>query len=30
MIVTATSALNNCLYCVIAHGAVLRIREKTR
>ena len=28
MIVTATSALNNCLYCVIAHGAVLRIREK--
>lgn len=28
MIVTATSALNNCLYCVIAHGAVLRIRQK--
>ena len=28
MIVTATSALNNCLYCVVAHGAVLRIREK--
>ena len=29
MIVTATSALNNCLYCVVAHGAVLRIREKS-
>lgn len=28
MIVTATSAQNNCLYCVVAHGAVLRIREK--
>lgn len=28
MIVTATSARNNCLYCVVAHGAVLRIREK--
>lgn len=28
MIVVATSAENNCLYCVIAHGAVLRIRAK--
>ena len=29
MIVTATSAVNHCLYCVVAHGAVLRIREKS-
>ncbi|MFZ2737026.1 MAG: peroxidase-related enzyme [Burkholderiaceae bacterium] len=28
MIVTATSALNHCLYCVVAHGALLRIYEK--
>jgi len=28
MIVVATSALNNCLYCVVAHGAILRIRAK--
>ena len=28
MIVVATSALNQCLYCVVAHGAVLRIRER--
>ena len=28
MIVVATSALNSCLYCVIAHGAIVRIREK--
>lgn len=28
MIVVATSAVNNCLYCVIAHGAIVRIREK--
>ena len=28
MIVVATSAMNNCLYCVIAHGAIVRIREK--
>lgn len=28
MIVVATSAANDCLYCVIAHGAVLRIRAK--
>ena len=30
MIVVATSAHNNCLYCVIAHGAVLRIRSKNK
>lgn len=28
MIIVATSADNNCLYCVVAHGAVLRIRAK--
>jgi uncharacterized peroxidase-related enzyme len=28
MIVTATSAVNHCLYCVVAHGAILRIYEK--
>ena len=28
MIVVATSAENNCQYCVVAHGAVLRIRSK--
>ncbi|TWO69021.1 peroxidase-related enzyme [Caenimonas sedimenti] len=28
MIVTATSAANECLYCVVAHGAILRIYEK--
>ncbi len=28
MIVVATSAQNGCLYCVIAHGAILRIRSK--
>jgi uncharacterized peroxidase-related enzyme len=28
MIVTATSAANQCLYCVVAHGAILRIYEK--
>ena len=28
MIVTTTSAANNCLYCVVAHGAILRIYEK--
>ena len=28
MIVVATSAAGQCLYCVIAHGAVLRIRAK--
>jgi len=29
MIVVATSGLNQCLYCVVAHGAILRIREKS-
>ncbi len=29
MIVTTTSAANHCLYCVVAHGAILRIYEKT-
>ncbi|NPC56770.1 peroxidase-related enzyme [Caenimonas soli] len=28
MIVTTTSAANSCLYCVVAHGALLRIYEK--
>lgn len=28
MIVVATSAANDCLYCVVAHGAILRIYEK--
>jgi len=28
MIVTVTSAKNNCLYCVIAHGALVRIYSK--
>ena len=28
IIVTATSAANQCLYCVVAHGALLRIYEK--
>ena len=28
MIVVATSATNNCHYCVIAHGAILRIRAR--
>ena len=28
MIVVATSGANNCLYCVVAHGAILRIRAK--
>ena len=28
MIVTATSSANHCLYCVVAHGAILRIYEK--
>lgn len=28
MIVTATSSANHCLYCVVAHGALLRIYEK--
>ena len=28
MIVVATSGANNCLYCVVAHGAILRIYQK--
>ena len=28
MIVVATSAANDCQYCVVAHGAILRIRAK--
>jgi uncharacterized peroxidase-related enzyme len=28
MIVVATSAANDCLYCIVAHGAILRIRAK--
>jgi uncharacterized peroxidase-related enzyme len=28
MIVVTTSGLNQCIYCVVAHGAILRIREK--
>jgi uncharacterized peroxidase-related enzyme len=28
LIVVATSAVNECMYCVIAHGAILRIRSK--
>lgn len=28
MIVVATSAANDCQYCVVAHGAILRIRMK--
>jgi len=29
MIVVATSGANNCLYCVVAHGAILRIRARS-
>jgi uncharacterized peroxidase-related enzyme len=28
MIVVATSGANQCQYCVVAHGAILRIRAK--
>jgi uncharacterized peroxidase-related enzyme len=28
MVIVATSALNHCLYCVVAHGAILRVYEK--
>lgn len=28
LVVVATSAVNHCLYCVVAHGAILRIRTK--
>lgn len=30
LIVVATSAANACTYCVVAHGAILRIRDKDR
>ncbi|MBS9721374.1 peroxidase-related enzyme [Tianweitania sp. BSSL-BM11] len=29
MIVVATSNINQCQYCVVAHGAILRIRAKS-
>src|SRR5258705_7373147 len=28
MIVVTTSGANDCLYCVVAHGAILRIRAR--
>lgn len=28
MIVVVTSGLNQCIYCVVSHGAILRIRQK--
>ncbi|MBX3619536.1 MAG: peroxidase-related enzyme [Rhizobacter sp.] len=28
MIIVATSGANQCLYCVVAHGAILRVVEK--
>lgn len=28
LVVVATSAANDCTYCVVAHGAILRIRAK--
>jgi len=28
MIIVATSGANRCLYCVVAHGAILRVYEK--
>jgi uncharacterized peroxidase-related enzyme len=28
LIIVATSAANHCLYCVVAHGAILRVYEK--
>ena len=30
MIVTSVSGANNCTYCVVAHGALLRIYEKKK
>ncbi|XP_070540960.1 uncharacterized protein [Ptychodera flava] len=30
MIVVATSAHNNCIYCIVAHGALLRVFSKNR
>jgi len=29
MIVVTTSGLNQCIYCVVAHGAILRVRENS-
>jgi uncharacterized peroxidase-related enzyme len=28
LVVVATSAANHCTYCVVAHGAILRVRSK--
>ncbi len=28
MVIVATSAANQCLYCIVAHGAILRIRAR--
>jgi uncharacterized peroxidase-related enzyme len=28
LVVVATSAANHCMYCIVAHGAILRIRAK--
>ena len=28
MVIVATSAANDCLYCVVAHGAILRVRAR--
>ncbi|MET0207492.1 MAG: peroxidase-related enzyme [Burkholderiaceae bacterium] len=28
MVIVATSGVNRCLYCVVAHGAILRVVEK--
>jgi len=28
MVIVVTSSINECIYCVVAHGAILRIREK--
>jgi uncharacterized peroxidase-related enzyme len=28
LVVVATSGVNNCTYCVVAHGAILRVRAK--
>ena len=28
MIIVATYGLNNCIYCVVVHGAILRVRAK--
>lgn len=28
MVVVATSGVNHCTYCVVAHGAILRVRAK--